>query len=80
MRAYRSFKGQVMAVFKDDDDTYGVYMKSADDNKTPFKKISGYNQNYGGNKMSRLEAEADMDNIAKTVHKGAWTEFELGAR
>ena len=69
-----------MAVFKDDDDTYGVYLKSKDDNRIPFTKISGYTQNYGGNKPTREEAEMDMDAIAKSVHRGAWTEFELGAR
>lgn len=79
MRAYRSFKGQVMAVFKDDDGEYGVYIKNKDSNEIPFKKMSWYNQNYGGSKQTRQEAEADMDDIAKTVHKGNWTKFDLGA-
>lgn len=66
-----------MAVFKDDFGEYGVYIKQKDDIRVPFKKVNKYSQNYGS-KKTREEAENDMEDIIKTVHRGAWYEIKLG--
>ncbi|MBO5060253.1 MAG: hypothetical protein J6C82_05000 [Clostridia bacterium] len=75
MKAYKNSKGNILAVFKDENEKYGIYHRKDEDSVFRWGSYSKY-----PHRATRAEAERDMDGLIESAYDRTWELIELGAR